>query len=372
MSKKNKNKKSKVFLFILAALALVILGTVCVQAIRTEVIYKKLTEAVAADESVRPSVDFVQPGMLAGYTDADYDRYFADLKVLGYDSVILQFTRYKVGGVCYTYYPSSCMTEYYDTVDDSMADVTGNLLKGAARNGFKVWVGLSVDDDDWWGVTCYFDKEWMSRLGEVDVRMISELYELYGDEEAFYGWYWAHEIFSNPVGIEKIWAKLANSAIDALNQVDPSRPLMLSPFRHVQTGLATNEYRMWHRFFEAVDFRKGDIFAPQDSMGKLNQNKEISKRSYRLIYDYLNAVKRAVDEEEGLALWVNAELFQKENVEEYNVANFERIKMQLANASRVTDTLVTFSMSHYGLSEGTNDTPEHRAAFLAQYQEFCK
>lgn len=371
MSKKKK-KKSKVFLWILAVAAAACLIWAGIQAVRTQIVYKELTADVTAGRTEYPSVDFVQPGMLADYTDADYDRYFEGLRAAGYDSVILQFTRYKVGGVCYTYYPSACMTDYYDTVDDSMSNVLGDLLAAAKKHGFKVWVGLSVDDDDWWGVTCYFDEGWMSALGEVDVQMIREIAALYSEEEAFYGWYWAHELFSNPAGIEKIWAKLLNSAIDTLNEVDPARPLMLSPFRHVQTGLVTNEYRMWHRFFEAVGFREGDIFAPQDSMGKLNQNKEISKRSYRLIYDYLNAVKRAVGEEEGLTLWINVELFQKENGDEYNTADIERVKMQLANASRVTDTLVTFSMSHYGLPEGTNDTAENRADFYNTYLEYRK
>ena len=363
---RKKRKKGKgcltVLLCILAA-ALCVTGFI---ALRTQLVYKKLTKPAVTEAAIRPSVDFVQPGMLAGWTDEQYAEYFGLLRGAGYDSVILQFTRYKVGGVCYTYYPSAGMKDRYETVDDSMSDVLGALLANAAREGFEVWVGLSVDDDDWWGVLCTWDEDWMRALGEVDVMMIREISELYGDEPAFRGWYWAHELYSNPVRMEAIWAELLNSAIAAIDQTADGRPLMLSPFRHVQTGLVTNEYRMWRRFFDAVNFREGDIFAPQDSTGKLNQSHpdEPSRFSAVVIYDYLNAVKRAVDETPELSLWINVELFQKENGDEYNAADAARVKLQCANASRVTDTLVSFSFSHYALPMGTNDTPEGRAALF--------
>ncbi len=364
MSRKNRQKK-KGCLSVLLGLAALILIAAAYIALRTQLIYRtKIDTDEAAQAALRPSVDFVQPGMLAGWTEADYREYSGLLREAGYDSVILQFTRYKVGGICYTYYPSAGMKDCYETVDDSMDEVLGDLLHNAEREGFKVWVGLSVDDDDWWGVLCTWDEDWMRALGEVDVMMIREISALYGSEPAFCGWYWAHELYSNPVRMEKIWAELLNSAIDAINAAGDGRPLMLSPFRHVQTGLVTNEYRMWRRFFDAVRFRDGDIFAPQDSTGKLNQSHpdRPSRFSCVLIYDYLNAVKRAVDETPELRLWVNVELFQKENGEEYNAADASRVKLQCANASRVTDTLVSFSYSHYALPMGTNDTPEGREA----------
>ncbi len=357
--KKSKKKKSGRLLLVLAVL---LAAAGIAAAVRAALIRGKLTKG--AESALHPTVDFVQPGMLADFDDKAYESYFSALKEAGYDSLILQFTRYKLGGVCYCCYPSQGLGSLYETVDRSMENVLGELLSQAERYGFKVWVGLSVDDDDWWGVSCYFDEAWMQRLGEADCLMVREISELYGDEPAFCGWYWAHELYSNPARFEKIWARLINSCLDTVNACGDGRPLMLSPFRHVQVGLVTNEYRMWKRFFRDVDFRAGDIFAPQDSFGKQNQlhPEKPSALSYLFIYDYLNGVKRAVDEEDGLSLWVNVELFQKENGDEYNPASAERVKLQLANASRVSDTLVSFSFSHYAYADGTNGSSEGRDA----------
>ena len=368
MRRKTKKARKRIFIrYILPSVAALAALIALVSFARGRILFHNKIAGYDGEVTL-PTVDFVQPAMLSGYAEADYDAYFTALSGAGYDSVILQFTRYKLGGVCYVYYPSDGMDGFYEDVDDSDSDILGALLDAAERNAFDVYVGLSVDDDDWWGVTCCYDGEWMDRLGQVDVMMINEISALYGDRAAFKGWYWAHELYSNPIGMEKIWAGLINSSIDAVNALHDGRPIVLSPFRHVQTGLVTNEYRMWKRFFSLVNFREGDIFAPQDSMGKLNQNRELpSIGSYVRIYDYLNQVKRAVDGKPGLILWVNVELFQKENGDEYNCGDFERIRTQIVNASRVADTLVTFSLSHYALPQGTNDSAENRAALYAEF-----
>jgi hypothetical protein len=63
-------------------------------------------------------------------------------------------------------------------------------------------------------------------------------------------------------------AKGINKVIDAINETETSLPLLISPFTsdYLSFGKVA-AYAGWLTFFEKVNWRDGDIIAPQDAVG---------------------------------------------------------------------------------------------------------
>lgn len=358
----------KILLFILLGILVCVIGGFSYSGIHILTVKDKLDNT---DVTVLPSVDFVQPYMFAHEAGEsfDYDKYFDDLAAIGYDSIIVQMTRTEEADLSSTfYYPTNITSDLVGTVNREYEYILEELLDACENHDpqIKVYMGLSVEEYSWWALTCYYDETYMNHCADTDVFMVNEIYEQFDDYDCFVGWYFGYELFSNPVGWEKLWAKNVNKVVHAVDALNDGRPILLSPFRQIILGNVTNEYLMWKSFFNNVDFRNIDIFCPQDSIGKLDS----SDNSFKKIYDYLDAAGKAA-KEAGLKYWVNCELFMTpdESLHLY-VSDIERVSRQIKNAGRVTDTLVTFSASHYLLEQGTVDTDEARADFYADYKAF--
>jgi len=356
----------KVFLIIVISLLTVSLSIFVISRIRTAGINKKIDEV---NVTMTPSVDFVQPYMFAHEKGEsfDYDKYFGDLESIGYDTIIVQMTRTEEeDGSSTFYYPTTITSDLVEKVNRNDEYILEELLTECDKRNFDVFIGLSVEEYSWWALTCYYDDTYMNHCADTDVYMINEIYNQFNSHKSFIGWYFAFELFSNPIGWEKLWAKNMNKFIEAVDKLEDNRPILLSPFRQIILGNVTDEYLMWKNFFKHCNFRSIDIMCPQDSIGKLKDN-EIS---FKKIYDYLDATKKATTEA-GLHFWVNCELFitPDESIHLYD-ASIDRIVKQIKNANRVAEKIVTFSASHYMLGQGTVDTLENRLKLYDDYKDF--
>lgn len=369
-------KKTKVFLGILAALLVIALVITGVTLVRNQVITQKIDDFKIVKT---PTIDFVQPYMFAHEEGQsfDYDHYFTQLEELGYDTLIVQMTRSENGdGTSTFFYPTAIHADTEGvnvTPELSMAYVLEEFLTACDLRGFKVYIGLSVEEYSWWALTCYYDEAYMAHCANTDVYMIQEIYDQFNHHDSFIGWYFAYELFSNPIGWETLWAKNVNAVIDKIDSLGDNRPIMFSPFRQIQLGLITDEYLMWKNFYKHTHFRSIDIMCPQDSIGKLDEKDgpwvPCDADDYTRVYDYVRLVKRAT-EEAGLHFYINCELFRAVGGDSAYlfVGDIDRVERQLKSASQVAEKLVTFSASHYLLEEGSVDTPEARAKFMADYK----
>ena len=75
----------------------------------------------------------------------------------------------------------------------------------------------------------------------------------------------AHEVIAK-LEKKKMVRGWITQNIDGLNQIDPSLPIMYSPFLN-QKASPEATFRAWCRFFKISKLRKGDIFCCQDSVG---------------------------------------------------------------------------------------------------------
>lgn len=296
------------------------------------------------------SVDFIQPWLTESWEISDWEEHFDTLSEAGFDTLIWQFTRYGGVGASSVYYPTTRLSTVYDgEIYQDKTYMLERMFTAADTKGFKIFLGLSVDEG-WWSFKQFADDEYLTAQAEIDNVMIEELYALYGGHSSFYGWYWAHEMLTNIHGYDIHWANMLNLTIAKLNEIDDGRPLLFSPFIHkIMRGTAKDSYDMWKNFFEIANLREGDIFCPQDSIGKINRG-EVNAEDLAATYRYVKACKEAADEFEGIKFWVNCGLFATPsmfNETDLFTADLQRIIYQYNIASQFAEKVVTFSYSHY-------------------------
>ncbi|MBQ8772197.1 MAG: DUF4434 domain-containing protein [Clostridia bacterium] len=320
--------------------------------------FNKHVKHADVDKRVYPTIDFVQPWMIEWFTEQDYQEYFALLTNAGYNGIIFQYsTSGSINSPKLYFEPTSQLKQQMPQADSSSSHLLGMLLEQAQKANFDVYVGLG-SPDEWWVTSNYANKDFMQQLADNECAVVQSIYDNYNSYDSFVGWYLAVETYGNPFGWQNHWVGAINQIIAKIDTLADNRPLMLSPFKHKFLPATTASIqRFWTDFLQQLNLRKGDIFAPQDSIGKINNGK-VSSFDLGQTYSFLKGTKGAVDKLDGVKFWVNCELFASKNLLSGTLytADIERIALQLDNASLFADTIVTFSFSHYCLPDGTHTT----------------
>ncbi len=335
--------------------------------------YNKYIKEADISKRVYPTIDFVQPWMIEWYTSEDYQNYFSMLSEAGYNGIIFQYsTSGSIDSPKLYFEPTEELKEQMPKANTSSKRLLGTLLEEAQKADFDVYVGLG-SPDEWWTVSNYDDPQFMQQLADNECAVVQSIYDNYNEYDSFCGWYLALETYDNPFGWQNHWVPALNQIIAKIDTLKDGRPLMLSPFQHHLLPVTTSGVQaFWTDFLQQLNLRSGDIFAPQDSIGKINDG-EVSALDLGRTYSFLKGTKAAVDSKDGLQYWVNCELFATEDLlgQELYTADMERIALQLDNASMFCDTIVTFSFSHYCLPSGTHasDTNSYEQYLQLRTQE---
>ena len=208
--------------------------------------------------------------------------------------------------------------------------------------------------------------------------MVEDIYGKYGEKykDSLYGWYFTPEISNGllcQLSISGI-IKGINHLIDRINEVDAAKPLLMSPFysEYIATGPIVT-LSNYVRFFDKVNFRDGDIFAPQDAIGAKwtrEKNLEMTWRLYKAAVDTCDA---------DIKLWANCENFDgavaegvlegflspKATEHTSNVtATLDNFVRQMDIASKYAENIITFSYNHYYSPSNVNP------AFINTYYDY--
>jgi hypothetical protein len=116
--------------------------------------------------------------------------------------------------------------------------------------------------------------------------------------------------------------------------------MLLSPFFNADLAYVTPERyaNMWKDAFALTNFREGDIFCNQDSIGA-------HPYTIEKIVDWTAALGEAVATKPGLRYWVNNESFIGESGG--TTCNITRLTQQLALTAPLCEENITFSWNHY-------------------------
>ncbi|MBQ1995945.1 MAG: DUF4434 domain-containing protein, partial [Clostridia bacterium] len=225
-----------------------------------------------AEQKCKPefSGTFIQSWMTCVWDDDRWVQEVANMKKAGIDYLVLQGLADKgsesLGGIWNVYYDSDV-----EALEDGVygGDCLEIALKHCEDAGIKVFVGLTMFDDFW--TESAFGNQYQE-ICEVAAAMIEDIYNKYGEkyDDSLYGWYFTPEISNGylcQLSLNGI-IKGLNTVIDGINKTDEAMPLLLSPYYSEYTALGpVATLCNYVRFFNKVNFRDGDIFAPQDAVG---------------------------------------------------------------------------------------------------------
>ncbi|MFA7185819.1 MAG: DUF4434 domain-containing protein, partial [Victivallales bacterium] len=304
---------------------------------------------------------FIQYGPFLNYTDAQLDKHFDYLEEAGIEYLVL-FTSAQLtvdGSFSTVYYPSEyAASRKADTYDTSHAEITERMLEQCRSHGIKAYI-TPINMDGWgnaWGVG---NKQQRDGFVADTLAISQEMYDLYREEysDTFYGWYFAPE-FSNYFSCwTDDWytyaSEILNSILEGYTEIDPDMPFLISPYfcDFEPCSNAADTAAAWDRIFSGINFRKGDIFCPQDCVGS-------GLAKIDNFTDFYSELKKVIDNYENLAFWGNPEDFIQDN---WTTAPITRYVLQLEKASQYVDGFISFAYSHYyapdicGMNQFHND-----------------
>lgn len=321
---------------------------------------------------------FIQSWMTCSWDDERWAEETENMKEAGIEYLVLQSLAdkgYEANG--------GQWSVYYDTDVEALSDAVfgGDCLEPALRHcqevGIKVFVGLSMFDDFW-------NKSGFGSLYQdvcsVAGDMIEDINNKYGEKykDSLYGWYFTPEIsngFLCQLSLGGI-IKGINHIIDRINEVDAEKPLLMSPFysEYMAVGPVAT-LCSYVRFLNKVNFRDGDIFAPQDAIGAKwtrEKNLEMTWKLYRAAVDNCKA---------DVKLWANCENFDgaitseslggllSPKMTEHTsnmTATLDCFARQMEVASRYAENIITFSYNHYYSPSNVNP------AFINTYYDYLE
>jgi len=279
---------------------------------------------------------FLQPWLSSDWDMARWEQEMNMLKNAGIQYLIYgPAWSMDINGQIATCYPSKL---FNSSVQNASID---KCLASAQKYGIKIVLGLNFNDK-WWNSTVSAD--WLVSQMNIGNSVADELLSLYKSKygDTMYGWYWVWEVdnvnwISNDRQVALINA--LNTNLGHLSSVSPNMPLWLSPFMNEKAGgLDADGYKkFWINIFAQTNFRKGDVFVPQDCVGA--GGLELSS-----VPAWFSKLKQAVDTKPGLKFWGNVETF----ISPYGVsAPLSRVVEQLKAEKPYVEDFISFAYDHY-------------------------
>lgn len=335
---------------------------------------QKAVNAAINDKSMPLiSGSFIQGWICRDWTQERWNDELAMMKELGMETLIIQssydiasdagtavygqdWSKYRITSR-YSLYPTDIpeLAGYYNS-----SDQLEKALISARENGMTIFIGL-ISDDRWWRfgwgqplaenagadlASESYMAQWCRYNGELSAKMIDEIWERYGHDygEQIAGFYYNNEIWNFDAACNgeyretyaKIIADSFNHYIKAINDNCADKQFMFSPFfnRTISTAIGYRDF--WKSVFQKTDFRKGDIFAPQDCIGE--HEDEIDS-----LREWIGGMHEAAKSKEGLYFYVNNETFTPA----YTPAQVNRVIRQIETTEEFAQSHLLFSWNHY-------------------------
>lgn len=303
---------------------------------------------------------FIQSWLCQNWSDAKWETELDYMDQAGMTYLIYADVAYRDSGTWTTKYPSQ-ISGLAGT--NNGLDVIENVLRNCARHNIKVFIGMGN----------YSEFEVNGGIGStftsfcnISAQIVAEIYNLYHSRypDTFYGWYFVPEFNNNYLNMTPYVSKFAsgmNVVINELNQLDPAMPLLLSPYfmKYYTTASVSSTKTFWTNMLTRINFRAGDILAPQDAVGagwiEMSDLDSVTKM-YRQAVDAAN---------KGVILWSNCESFiqnhdssllgppETENTT-FVTSPLNRYVQQMTIVSQYVDNIIMFSYNHY-YSPNQND-----------------
>ncbi len=280
----------------------------------------------------------------------EWQALMQELKEMGIDTVIYQAAAWVE--VQESNYPSRLFAQYktWDSIEplcDAVILEGMNLFLGGLGNlkAFDANVTEAEMDKD-----C-----------ETQLAVFQELSSFYSD--GFHGFYMSPETAfpgQRQPKREKLLNRYFKQVCQGVKEIEPGIPILASPATFYEKGQDVEIHDFLYNLFDDVPI---DFMTPQDSIGTFGNRLHTLEPSF--------AIWKRLSEEIGFHLWVNVESFQRATIgtpNDFIPADFERLAVQLANASQVAEKIVSWEVPYFYSSLAGERGTRLRQAYLASIE----
>jgi hypothetical protein len=267
-----------------------------------------------------------------GYEEWDSD--FQHMKTMGIDTVILIRCGYRK----WLTYPSKVLMERENAYQPPI-DLVKMYLNLAEKYGFAFYFGLYDSGKYWWD-----NGDFASEI-EINLRVVDEVWDLYGHYPAFKGWYLSQEVSRKTGKIISLYQDLGRRVKDLSHGL----PTLISPYIDGKKAILAQESSLtkndavslkqheeeWNDIFDGIK-EVVDIVAFQDGHA-----------DYDELADYFQVNKLLADRH-GMSCWTNAESFDRDMPIKFLPIKWEKLKLKLEAAQKAgIEKAITFEFSHF-------------------------
>jgi len=244
------------------------------------------------------------------------------LHALGMDEVVLQYAAVEA---THLYYPSQL--DFLQNTQYKNNELFPKSIEAAKATGTRVWLGLYYNGDNWYTPPT---AEQLDTLSARNLKVLEEIYSLYGNETVVEGVYIPQEIAryywdglrtdATPEMLTKHFLKPVTEAAQAKGW-----KVMAAPFYNQNLETPEKLQTFFEKLF-AAGF-KPDVIAVQDGVGASDAGKHHAETTN--VGNYERAVAQACNQY-GIEFWVDMELFCTDD--SHALADSARISAQLDTA----------------------------------------
>ena len=244
------------------------------------------------------------------------------LHALGMDEVVLQYAAVEA---THLYYPSQL--DFLQNTQYKNNELFPKSIEAAKAVGTKIWLGLYYNGDNWYTPPT---AEQLDTLSARNLKVLEEIYALYGSETVVAGVYIPQEI------ARYYWDGLRDDATPEMLTEHFLKPVteaaqakgwkvMAAPFYNQNLETPAKLQSFFESLF-AAGF-KPDVIAVQDGVGASDAGKHHAETTN--VGNYERAVAEACNQY-GIEFWVDMELFRTDD--SHALADSARISAQLDTA----------------------------------------
>ena len=303
---------------------------------------------------------FVQLFGKDDWSEAQWDEFLTEIKDLGMNTLIVQYTAFKNASNNITWFNSAntfTATKSKHTLE--------RVLASAQRKGIEVHIGLHFDDTYWQHQT---DVAWLQTQANYCIAIAEEIQAQFGTHVAFKGWYIPHEPEPNAYNTDEKVRLFREHFVDRisnrLHQLN-NKPVSIAAFWN--NSLSTPE-QLQH-FMAELSKSNLQIVMLQDGVGAQHVTLE-------RLANYYEAAQRGLFEEnknyKGV-FWSDLETFASPNGQyPFAPATFDRVKQQLETALSIKKVSKVVSF-HYFDDMSTKRSHKAKADALREaYKDYIK
>ena len=244
------------------------------------------------------------------------------LHALGMDEVVLQYAAVEA---THLYYPSQL--DFLQNTQYKNNQLFPKSIEAAKTVGTRIWLGLYYNGENWYTPPT---AEQLDTLASRNLKVLEEVYSLYGSETVVEGVYIPQEI------ARYYWDGLRSDATPEMLTEHFLKPVteaaqakgwkvMAAPFYNQNLETPAKLQSFFEKLF-AAGF-KPDIIAVQDGVGASDAGKHHAETTN--VGNYERAVAEACNQY-GIEFWVDMELFRTDD--SHALADSARISAQLDTA----------------------------------------